>query len=50
MRPIEQNNRPVHAQVYTVSKSSSAAGHTERRPVKARVTLAFQLNFKVIIS
>ena len=32
----------------TISKYSSAPGRTGRRPVKARVTLAFRLNFKVV--
>ena len=32
-----------------ISNSSTVAGRTGRRSVKARVTLAFQLNFKVII-
>ena len=31
-----------------ISKSSSAAERTGRRPGKAHVTLAFRLNFKVI--
>ena len=33
-----------------ISKSSSAARHTGPRPAKARVTLVFRPNFKVIIS
>ena len=33
-----------------ISKSSSAAGRTGRRPVKAPITLALRLYFKEILS
>lgn len=36
--------------VVNISKSSLATGPTGIRPVKSRVTLAFQLSFKVIVS
>ena len=37
-------------EVVLIPMSSSAAGHTGLWSIKARVTFAFQLNFKVITS
>ena len=39
----------IKSSFMNISKSSSAAGRTGRRPVLARVILAFRLNLKVII-